>query len=267
MFTDTTADELRRREALAFTRFVTVVRETPPEIPVADGAWNAGQVAAHVLTVMRRYTERDVTSPVGLSPTMAGVDAQNREELEAVQHLSPAEVLEALVAEQERVLAIDLDLDASYPFHFNQQIDGKGGWGNAIGELLIHGLDIARAGGHPWTIDPRDAALVLNAMFQVMAGLVNPDVTRSMTATIEFRPKGGCPQSLVIDRGSASVVDASRCPARPDVILAGPPTPLMLQLHGRLSTPRAALRGVGIRGGRRPWLGLRLPKIFDAPMG
>ena len=131
----------------------------------------------------------------------------------------------------------------------------------------MHGHDVARAAGRRWPIEARDALLVLNANLQVAAGVVSAAATREMTATFEFRVKGGRPHTLVIDRGAASMVESAQVAGRPDVIVAGPPAPFLLNLYGRLSAPRAALRGVGIRGGRRPWLGLRLASVFDTQNG
>lgn len=264
---DTSVEELKEREQVAFRRFLAVVTETPSATPVADGAWNAGQVAAHVLTVFRRYNHRDLTSPTGLSKNMADLDAQNQAELDAVSGLTHAEVVDELTSEQKLLENLELDPATTYPFHFGQTIDVFGGWGNAIGELLVHGHDVARATGRRWPIAPRDALLVMNANFQVAAGAVSPEAAQDMSATFEFRVRGGRPQTLAIERGDVAMLPSSLVPGRPDVVLAGPPVPFLLNLYGRLSTPGAALRGVGIRGGRRPWLGLRLARVFETPIG
>lgn len=263
----TTAEELTSRATIAFDRFIALVAETPSTTPVGDGTWTSLDVAGHVLTVLRRYTSRDVTSSAGLSPTMAAVDAQNQAELDALGDLSVHEVLEELAVEHAELQSRRVDLNATFPFHFGQRIDGAGGRGNAIGELLVHGYDIARSVGRPWPIESRDALLVLNALLQVAPGVVDPAATRDMRALIEFRVKGGRPQTLIIDRGTASIIDSSRVDGRPDVVLGGPPVPVLLNLHGRLTAGRAAFRGVLVRGGRRPWLGLQMAKIFESPGG
>ncbi|RNL77583.1 maleylpyruvate isomerase family mycothiol-dependent enzyme [Nocardioides marmorisolisilvae] len=263
----TSFEELQRREALAFARFATVVSEVSDNARVGDGDWTVAQVAAHVLTVFRRYTERDLTSAEGLSLTMSGVDEQNRVELAAEAHRSLAEVLEELRHQQALMQDLKLDAEATYPFHFGGRIDAFGGWGNMLGELLMHGYDVARTGGRPWPIEPRDALLVLNANFQIMPGVVSTETTQDMEASFEFRVKGARPHTLLVNHGSARVVDSSQAGAPPDVVLGGPAPAFLLNIYGRMSTPHAALRGVLIRGGRRPWLGLKLASIFDTPMG
>lgn len=262
--TTTSLAELQQRQELAMRRFVEIVAEVPPDTPVNDGTWTVRQVAAHVLTVTRRYTQRDIAVASGLSATFADLHAQNQTDVDAIGDRSTAELIEDLETEQQHLLALQLDPDATYPFHFDQRIDGLGGWGNLIGELLVHGYDVARAGGRPWTIEPRDAVLVLNGVFQVAPGALNRAAVRDLTAAFEFRVAGERPQTLLIDRGTARIVDSAGAPGRPDVVLGGPPVPVLLNLYGRLGAVRAGFRGVRIRGGRRPWLGLRLASLFDS---
>ena len=74
-FVFTTGDELWDRVHQAHRRFAALLSVTPCKTEVPGSEWNAGQVAAHVLTVLRRYTQRDIRSPEGLSPSADAVAA------------------------------------------------------------------------------------------------------------------------------------------------------------------------------------------------
>ena len=60
------------------------------------------------------------------------------------------------------------------------------------------------------------------------------------------------------------MVDAVDVAVRPDVVIAGRPEWMLLQLYSRIELFAAGARGVGIRGGRRPWLGLRMMGWFQS---
>ncbi|MFC7448971.1 hypothetical protein [Rhodococcus daqingensis] len=262
--TRTTREELADRCGVAFSRFLDLSSATPADIRVGDGAWSAADVATHVLTVFRRYNDRDLTSRQGLSSSVAGLHEQNDAELRALAAVSHGQVLEELRTEWGRFALQDMDMDGVYPFHCGGTIDGYGGWGNMLGELLIHGYDIAMAAGRPWPLDDRDAVLILNGVFQVAPGFVDPARTAGVVARVEFRVPGGDPQVLAIDHGRCGVEEARRAGVRPDVVIGGPAPGLLLSLYQRIGVLAAARRGVLIRGGRRPWLALRLTQWFPA---
>lgn len=259
----TSREELVERYEDAFRRFVELVHEVPPDTPLPKSEWTAGEVAVHVLSVYHRYNHRDFRSHEGLSPSVSALNQQNDRELEALQGLSRLDVTDRLKQESDAFLAQGLPVEDVYPFHLSQEIDGYGAYGNLLAELLVHGYDVAKAAGHPWPISNRDSLLILNALVQISAGAIDTVATSSVDAIIELRPRGGNPQRLRISHGSASVGDASTIPGRADVILGGPATPMMFNLFGRFGLVASAVRGVGVRGGRRPWLALRIEGWID----
>ncbi|MGZ4447728.1 MAG: hypothetical protein ACXVEC_13400, partial [Nocardioides sp.] len=65
--TTTTEAELTTRTEAALTRTLALLRSVDPDLRLRDSEWTAGDVGAHLLDVLRRYTQRDFTQPGGLT--------------------------------------------------------------------------------------------------------------------------------------------------------------------------------------------------------
>ncbi|RZI79470.1 MAG: hypothetical protein EOO67_20430, partial [Microbacterium sp.] len=145
VFTD--GDELWDRLHQAHRRFAALLSITPSKHPVPGSDWTAGEVATHLLTVVRRYTQRDLTDPSGTSADVAEIAALNKAELADYAGISVREVIDLLwqeLADLEKKLPRTADLHQTYPFHSGQEVDVAGWLGNLIGEFLVHGRDVAR---------------------------------------------------------------------------------------------------------------------------
>jgi uncharacterized protein (TIGR03083 family) len=146
-----------------------------------------------------------------------------------------------------------------YGFHGGSRVAADAALGILLGEFEMHGRDIARALGHPWTIDPVHARLILDGMTAVMAGWVNPAAAAGHTATYEFRIRGGATHFWAFDDGRFSTLDELR---RPDVVVSADPVACMLVFYGRRSQWPEIFRGRMLAWGRRPWLALSFRKRF-----
>ncbi|WP_172652849.1 maleylpyruvate isomerase N-terminal domain-containing protein [Rhodococcus opacus] len=261
--TTTSRAELRSDES--FTRFCELVADVPPDIRVGDRSWSVGDVTRHMLSVVRRYTIRDLNSRDGLSPTVRDVTELNSADVEALEHLSHADLLDALHTEWSKYLALDVIMEDKVPFHFGATIDGFGALGNMLAELLIHGYDVATAAKRIWPIEDRDALLALNGVLQIAPVLADPVRTARVRAEIEFRIGDGRPQVVTIDRARCRIADATSTDGRRDVIVGGPPEPVLLNLYQRIGLLAAIRRGVRLHGGRRPWLIVQFKHWFLMP--
>lgn len=264
-FVFTTGDELWDRIHQAHRRFAALLSVTPHKTQLPGSDWTAGEVAGHVLTVLHRYTQRDLTSREGLSPEGIGVRDQNAVELEELGNYSVAEVLDRVwqeLADIEKKLPRDIDLHTRFPFHGGQEMDAAGALGNLIGEFLVHGRDVARARGKQWKIGSRNAALAMSVGLQAAPGYLAPDAPGDLK--VEIRTPESNPWVLeVVDREVTSR-RAVRGEAV-DVRIFGRAEPLLLNLYGRFGIPRATLHGTVVVGGRRPWRLTRLPSTFLVP--
>src|SRR6266704_1353055 len=149
-----------------------------------------------------------------------------------------------------------------FTFHGGAKVAADAALGILLGEFEIHGRDIARALGHPWTIDPAHARLILDGIAAILPGWVNPATAAGHSATYELRIRGGTTHFWVFRDGRFSIVDELR---RPDVVLSADPVACLLVFYSRRSQWPEILRGRMLAWGRRPWPALSFVKRFHQP--
>lgn len=135
----------------------------------------------------------------------------------------------------------------------------------ALGEALVHGYDVARADRRRWKVDPSAVGALLQGMRPVITRFVDPvraaGVTARYAVTLRGAPAaGGC---LAFDDGVLTV--ESEPGGRVDCTVSADPAAMILVLYGRTSGLLSTLTGRIRAGGRKPWLGLRLPTLFRIP--
>lgn len=263
VFTD--GNELWDRLHQAHRRFAALASITPAKHPIPGSDWTAGQVATHLLTAVRRYTQRDMTSAVGLAEDVGEITALNDAEMAAYTGIGVAEVLDLLwqeLADLEKQIPRTTDLHQSYPFHGGQPIDVAGWLGNLIGEFLVHGRDVARSRGKTWLIGSRNAALAMNLGVQALPGFVSPDARGDLK--LEIRTPQSSPWVFDLADG---VLTSRRADRREpvDVKVFARTEPLLLNMYGRIGMPTMTAHGAIVIGGRRPWRITRLASSFQTP--
>lgn len=264
-FVRTSGDELWNRIHQAHHRFAALLSVTPTGTPIAGSDWTAGEVAGHLLTVLRRYTHRDLSSTDGLSPDAAGVAEINAVELDELNLIGVAEILDRVwqeLADLERLIPRTADLHQRYPFHSGQDLDVAGWLGNLLGEFLVHGRDVAKARGKVWKIGSRNAALALNVVVQAAPGYIAADAPGDLKLGIHTPETS--PWIIDLVDGAASSRRAGRREAV-DVRVFARTEPLLLNLYGRIGIPTATALGTVLVGGRRPWRVTRLGRSFVTP--
>src|SRR5436190_3889144 len=151
------------------TKLVTMLAAVPDASKRAVGHWSIGETAAHLCTVtaLDAFVAADIEPPDELAPV---VDRSRGVSLGEVAGMN-ALTLECVRDRDTQILAsridatIDAILDAAPAIDWNGKVHWLGGLtatpagvlGHLISELLIHGLDIARAAHLSYPMSP-DAA-------------------------------------------------------------------------------------------------------------
>ncbi|HMQ24854.1 MAG TPA: maleylpyruvate isomerase family mycothiol-dependent enzyme [Acidimicrobiales bacterium] len=259
----TTHPELAQRIDAAYERFVALLAVTPGELGV-DGSWTAVEVAGHLVNVVNRYVD---FSPERLAATPRGVDEVNERELHLAADRPVADVLAALEAEMDRFRAAwgpetGFPLDLELPFHGGGSIRLQAGLTNLLAEFLVHGLDVARAAGVDWPIDPRNGALLVAFGAEILPAYVCRSNTEHLLVRLD--PIGAEPWVLDVEGAGAT----SRRPEpgdEPNVCLRGPATPIALLFYRRLTLDGALADGVEVCGGTHPERARIVPDLFEKP--
>lgn len=136
----------------------------------------------------------------------------------------------------------------------------------ALGELTVHGLDMARAAGREWLIPPQHARLIVGTVFpEMFAFVVKGEAAARTRVVFEVRVRGGGPRFVVRIGDGTAIAEPATPNAAVDCVLSVAPVEFLLMGYGRLPQWRALLRGAVFSWGRRPWAGLRFLEFFANP--
>jgi len=262
---DATRYELRDRIAQALARFDRLARSADPLAQLPGSTWTAQQAVAHVLTIALRYLhEQQGDSRLVADPRELNVLNQN--ELEAA--LAPVSEL------ADQIQAVAPELDALFdtvanegpvlPFHCGAHVDGVTWQTNWLGELLLHGRDIARAAKAPWELPERDMLLIARGLMQIAPAYVRSTIPSDTDICVAINTPGARPYLIHIHDGIGEV-RVRRPNDRPDAVLRLPASTLTQLLYQRIGQLTAARRGLRVVGGRRPWRAFKLMSCFEAP--
>jgi uncharacterized protein (TIGR03083 family) len=261
---DTTRDELRERISLARDRFDYLVRTADPKARPPRSRWTVQQVVAHVLTVAHRYRELARGQEYHRAGTPGEVAVINQAELEAALAPIPelADRIRALAEEMDGYFDQLADDQTMVPFHAGAVVDGTTAQTNWLGELLLHGEDVARAIKAPWEIAERDMLLVARGLMQIAPAFVRAGIAPDTDTRVAINVAGARPYLLHI-RGDIAELRERQPGDRADVVLRGPASALTKMLYHRIGPLTATRRGLLVVGGRRPWKALRLQSYFE----
>lgn len=251
----------------------TLVARCDPAAPVPGLSWDAGDVAAHLVTEARRFTEfadgsrkpdADLSSDERNLPPPQRVALVNQRLVDSVTARSGPGLALSL---QANVTAFIDTLRTRDPDDDFASWEGNSDLAIAAAtmtlEMAVHGRDIARAAQRPWRIPRSHAIAALPVMWHLLPSYVNADAIRGVRAAIDIRPRGSSPVLLRIADGAATVQQGASAGA--DCRISADPATLLLLAFGRISMAAAAARAGLIAYGRRPWLALRMPAWFLAP--
>ena len=133
-----------------------------------------------------------------------------------------------------------------------------------LGEVALHGWDLAQAVGQPWPIEPEDARRIISGVFPGKAPVIaDPETTEGVDLTYEVRVDGGPAFSFRVAGATGEIRPAGTWPA--DCILEGDPVAIVLWVYGRVATEERFAAGRVRASGVDPSLGPRFKAFVRNP--
>jgi hypothetical protein len=191
-------------------------------------------------------------------------EAENARILAGTPERGPEAVADAIdVAAPKMRDAVADHSEGLVTWHGGLRIPPAAMVGMLVGDILIHGWDIAAAFGSTWVIDPADACLSFSATVPVLPHFVDQDRVKGFSGTYGIQMRSGPAFTLAFADGLLTVTEGR--PPRSDCRLSVEPVAYLLAAYGRGPAWRPVIGGSLIAYGRRPWLALRLPSLLISP--
>ena len=133
-------------------------------------------------------------------------------------------------------------------------------YGIYLGELLLHGRDVARAAGRRWPITPSQATMIFEGATAVAHGFLDEKKVRGLRVTYEVRLRGGPRLTFAFTDGALTVTPGSA--PRADCRVSADPLAVVLVIYKRSSQWAQIAQGKLMAFGRKPWLAFRFASLF-----
>jgi uncharacterized protein (TIGR03083 family) len=268
--------EARKALSRAADRWADLLRSLPDTRAAIPGSsWTVGDAAAHVVMELRTEAlvaageavswAEGVTSAPG---TPRGAGELNARAVTAEAERRPQALADMLAKAVGDFLAASAKLSPDHPmpsqyFQGEMALDLAGVTGAELGEVLVHGHDIAKATGCPWPVAADDARLALRAALRLTSAYVNPDTARGHSGGYDLRIRGGPRVVIRFTDGRASLEQPGGVPVDCHILAA--PVALLFVLYGRTSQWGPIAKGELLTWGRRPWRALSFKQLFLDP--
>lgn len=265
--TDQRWQDLRDALAAATDRFTRVLLDCTTPQRTVIGDWTVADTAAHVAIVGRLNAgliaaDLDPLDEPDLDrgwqeSGLGGFARLNALSLDHFPERDLTVVANRLQEEVDLLLirAKDVDPRAPRPWLGSATLPAASHVAHQLNEVLIHGLDIARALGVPWHISTHEAALTFDLFLMRMLGGDSGNLLRGGggypgRVAIEFRSRHTTPIVLTNDHGRLSI--SAPGAEKVDAQVRFDPAGMMLTVFRRIPIARAVLTGKVFVFGRHP---------------
>jgi len=253
------------RELPAVTgRFAELVVSAPDLSVLARGSrWTVREVAVHVAVGARAFSDL-AAEPKPSIPSMAILSEEIERRMADVSETDPGKVAALTQDAIEDFIDAWVDRPADYPIDWDGcPVTPATLAGVLLGEVVMHGYDVAYALGRPWPIDPNHAGLILGAYGPLFPHIVNPERAKGHTAGYALDFGGGPVLTVRFTDGVIGLEPPGMGPV--DVTLCSDPVTFLMVADGRLSQYEAIALGRMSARGDHPELAVRFKDLFVDP--
>ena len=256
----------------AAERYAALLGRVPDAHAAVPGSdWTVQQVATHVLAALSDYTDSFTgvrplleTDP-SAGPTNAQIRGANARRMQDIAAGDLGFLADGALTTVQRFLDGTAGRAGDEPFDWYGKAESTLGamTGLLVGELLLHGRDIAVALDESWPIGRPEALSALAGAFALLPAYVDTEAARGVRTAYEIGLRGGPTMYVTFDDAVATVSDSPV--RRVDCRVNADPVAMLLVSYGRASAVGAALGGLIVAWGRRPWAALAFPKLLLTP--
>ncbi|MFF1909502.1 maleylpyruvate isomerase family mycothiol-dependent enzyme [Kitasatospora sp. NPDC058218] len=234
-------------------------------LPIPGAQWTVGEAAAHLALaneLMAALAEGERRSYGDGTPD--SLAAANAASLAAFPERDAAVLAEQIVRHARAFTEACADRPASTPVLTPLgPMDLATLASYLLTHMLGHGYDLAVALRRPHMVDRHRVALTLPFLMTAMPRVVDGRSAAGHTARYGLRVRGGARFTVTFRDGVAEVSPGPA--ARPDCTILTEPVTFLLLALGRCNPYAVLARGKVLAWGRRPWLALGFPLLFNAP--
>ena len=231
-----------------------------------ESLWTAREAIAHLVTAFDLYTEIATGTPSPLTSFTAAAFAEdNRRRIADVSEADPTKLAFLLEDAAARFLAALRGQPGTRTivWHAGMSVDLTALVELLLGEVLLHGYDIATACRAPWTIPASEVALVLAGYAPCYEPNVNPETTRGLTVAYEIELRDVARVVVRFVDGRYFLEPAGGGPV--DCVISADPVAWLLVGSDRLDQWSAIALGLIEAGGDRPELAAGFGDLFIFP--
>jgi uncharacterized protein (TIGR03083 family) len=228
-----------------------IMRQVTDPRPRAVGTWTIGDTAQHVSGAPEYFLA--AARGEGELRRLDAAQAGNARDL-AVNPERDPQILADRLSRGGRALAAyarEADGDPLVRPYVGVEIPLSTLLGVALGEVLVHGFDIARAAGLPWHTERAHAVLVIQASLPLLPYTLDKGRAAGVHLAIDLRLRAITPFIVRVEN-SALTVEPYRG-QRVACHISADPVVYMLLAFNRIGPVKPMLRGQLVTWGRRPW--------------
>ena len=259
------------RSALTATtgRVASLLRSLPSaDVSIPNSAWTVREAAVHLVYMADVYTEIVTGTPGPIAGfDVATVARRNDERNADIPETDPGKLADMLITSTSRFAEVTAGRPGTETVRYvefsSRDIDLVTAAGVLLGEILIHGYDLATAVGAPWPISSSEALLVLAGYAPVIGMVTNPDTARGHTAGYDVDMRGGPRFTIRFVDGEYRLEPPDSGPV--DCTISADPVAFLLVASGRVTQWEAIALGLLSAGGARPELALGFTGLFAFP--